>query len=124
MPVAVTDLSVYEKLGAELGISQAVDDFYDRVLGDPLLAPFFADADLVALRHHQVLMLSAATGGPVTYTGLDMAAAHAGRGIMEQHFDRVVEHLVATLSALGVDEETIGQVGAALTPLRPAIVTA
>jgi hemoglobin len=39
-------------------------------------------------------------------------------------FDRVVGHLVATLTSLGVDDATIGEVGAALSPLRSDIVTA
>ena len=39
-------------------------------------------------------------------------------------FDAVVGHLVGTLTALGVPEDTIGQIGQALTRLRGAIVTA
>lgn len=116
--------TICERLGAEGGIRQAVDDFYDRVVGDADLAPYFEGIDMKTLRRHQVEMLSAATGGPNQYTGRDMATAHAGLGITDEHFDRVVGHLVATLQGLGVDDATIGQVGAALTPLRADIVTA
>jgi hemoglobin len=116
--------TIYERLGAEGGIRQAVDDFYDRVVGDVDLAPYFEGIDMKTLRRHQVEMLSAATGGPNQYTGRDMATAHAGLGITDEHFDRVVGHLVATLQGFGVDDPTIGQVGAALTPLRADIVTA
>ena len=116
--------TLYERLGAENGIRAAVDQFYDRVLADPTLAPYFEGIDMGALRRHQFEMLSAATGGPQQYTGRDMAAAHAGRDITGSAFDSVVGHLVATLQSVGADDDSIGQVGAALTPLRSDIVTA
>ena len=59
--------TVYEALGAEIGIRKAVDEFYARVVADPELQPFFVDVDLTTLRRHQVDMLSAATGGPRQY---------------------------------------------------------
>jgi len=122
----VTDpmCSVYESLGADVGIRKAVDEFYDRVVADPRLVGYFSGVDMTALRRHQVGMLSAATGGPRRYTGKDMAAAHAGLRINGEAFDRVVGHLTATLTALGVPDGTITGVLAALGPLRPAIVTA
>ncbi len=39
-------------------------------------------------------------------------------------FDAVVEHLVGTLTGLGVPAETTGQIGSALAPLRSDIVAA
>ena len=122
--MTATGQTLYDKLGADAGITKAVDEFYTRVVADPDLAPFFSGVDMTALRRHQVAMLSAATGGPTQYTGRDMQTAHAGLGITDAHFDRVVEHLAGTLADLGVDQETIGEVAAALTPLRSAIVTA
>ena len=116
--------SVYESLGAEVGIRKVVDEFYDRVVADPYLAGYFSEVDMTALRRHQVDMLSAATGGPHQYTGKDMTAAHAGLQINGGAFDRVVGHLMATLTALGAPDDAITSVVAALGPLRPAIVTA
>lgn len=116
--------SPYQRLGAEGGISTAVDSFYELVLADPTLAPFFTDVDMAAQKRHMVFFLSAATGGPDKYEGRDMAAAHAGQNITDAHFDRVVEHLVATLLGLGVPEDLIGDVGGALIPLRGQVVSA
>lgn len=116
--------TVYEALGADVGIRTAVDMFYDRIMADPELSGYFAGVDMSTLRRHQVAMLSAATGGPVQYTGRDMAAAHAGKAITGDAFGRVVGHLVATLETLGAEEQTIAQVVAALSPLRSSIVTA
>jgi hemoglobin len=122
--MTATGQSLYDKLGADVGITKAVDEFYNRVVTDPDLAQFFSGVDMASLRRHQVAMLSVATGGPAQYTGRDMETAHAGLGITDAHFDRVVEHLAGTLTHLAVDDETISEVAAALTPLRPAIVSA
>lgn len=115
--------SIYDSLGAEVGIRRVVDEFYERLTTDPDLIPYFAGTDMPVLRRHQVAMLSAATGGPNQYTGRDMATAHAGLNISGEHFDRVVAHLVGALADLAIDQDTIEQVGAVLAPLRPAIVT-
>ncbi len=116
--------TVYEALGADIGIRKAVDEFYARVVADPQLMPFFVGVDMTALRRHQVDMLVAATGGHRQYDGPDMAAAHAGRAITAVAFGRVVDHLVAALESLGADGETVGHVVETLAPLQSSIVTA
>jgi len=116
--------TLYETLGAEGGIRKAVGDFYTRVVADPDLADYFDGVDMVSLRRHQTDMLVAATGGPQRYTGQDMAEAHGGLQITDAAFDKVVGHLGATLTAAGAGDDTIGAVVAALSPLRPAIVSA
>ena len=117
-------MSLYDRLGQEVGIRTAVDDFYVRVVSDPRLAPFFEGIDLPRLRRHQTALLVQVTGGPVEYSGRDLAAGHAGLGITPADFDRVVDHLVATLTSLGVSAADIGEVGAALGAHRDDIVTA
>jgi hemoglobin len=121
---AVETPSLYERLGAENAIRAAVDEFYVRVVADPLLAGYFASTDMATLRRHQVAMLSQATGGPRAYTGAEMGTAHAGLAITDAAFTAVVGHLVATLQHLGVQQQEVDEVVAALAPLRSALVTA
>jgi hemoglobin len=116
-------MSLYERLGQEVGIRTAVDDFYVRVVGDPQLAHHFEGIDLPRLRRHQTALLVQVTGGPVEYSGRELAEGHAGLGITPADFDRVVDHLVATLTDLGVSAEDIAAVGAALTEHRDDIIT-
>lgn len=117
-------MTVFDAIGGAPAVHAAVDDFYTRLLGDPALAPFFADVDLSKLRAHQRAFLAAALGGASLYDGRDMEAAHAGLAITDEDFDAVVAHLVETLSDLDVAPELIGEIGAKLTPLRAQIVTA
>ena len=116
-------MAIYDSIGGAAAVQAAVDDFYARLLDNPKLAPFFADVDLRRLKAHQRAFIAAAVGGPEIYAGRDMAAAHAGLAVTDADFDAVVGHLVDTLTGLGVPNETIGQVGAALAPLRGDIVT-
>lgn len=116
-------MSIYDSIGGPGAVAAAVDDFYVRVLGDPSLAPFFTGVDLPKLKSHQRAFIAAAIGGPEIFSGRDMGAAHAGLGISHANFDAVVGHLVATLTSLSVPDEIIGQIGAALSPLRADIVT-
>ena len=117
-------MSIYDSIGGADAVRTAVDDFYTRVLADPRLAPFFAGTDLNRLKAHQRAFIAAAIGGPEIFSGRDMTSAHSGLAIADADFDAVVGHLVDTLSGLGVPEETIGQIGSALAPLRSDIVTA
>lgn len=140
---APDDAPLYERLvrfAKTDGVFALVSErLYDRILGprgtdpsmtgDPYLVPFFRNADgsLIdrdRLERHMTHFLMAALGGPKRYTGRGMAAAHAGRGITAEAFDRVIGHVVAVLTGLGVPAAWIDEVGAAVEPLRVPVVTA
>jgi hemoglobin len=114
--------SIFESIGGAPTVALAVDDFYARALGDPILAPYFDGVDLDRQRRHMRAFLAGAIGGPDVYRGRDMSAAHAHLGITDEAFDHVVEHLVATLTALEVPEHFISAIGAKLAPLRAQVV--
>jgi hemoglobin len=116
--------TIYDEIGGKDGVAAAVDTLYDHVLADDLLAPYFAATDMRRQKQHLRAFLAAAVGGPDVYAGRDMDVAHAGLGITDEAFDRVVDHLVATLTGLGVAPATIGAIGGALAPLRARIVAA
>lgn len=117
-------MGIYDSIGGAAAVHAAVDDFYRRVLADPSLARFFDGIDLGRLKAHQRSFIAAALGGPEVFSGRDMATAHAGLGVSDANFDAVVAHLVDTLTSLSVPDDLIGQIGAALSPLRADIVTA
>jgi hemoglobin len=102
----------------------AVDEFYARALADELLAPFFDGVDLDRQKRHLRAFLAAAIGGPDVYAGRDLRSAHAHLAITDAAFDRVVEHLVATLGALSVPEPLVAAIAGKLAPLRGQVVTA
>src|SRR5512141_735065 len=114
--------SIYDRIGGAPALQAAVDAFYVRVLADPALKPFFEKTNLAALKTRQRAFFGQALGGPEVYRGRDMRSAHARFQITQNHFDKVAGHLVDTLTSLGVDQETVGEIVAAVAPLAAEIV--
>jgi hemoglobin len=96
--------SLYDQIGGEEVIDSFIDNFYERVLADPVLAPFFAKTSMKKQRVMQKEFFAAALGGPLNYSGADLAIAHQGRGITSRHLARFTEHLIATLQDNGIEE--------------------
>ena len=115
--------SVFEQIGGKPAVSAAVDGLYERLLADPVLAPYFTGTDMERLKRHMRAFMVAALGGPGLYAGRDMRTAHAGLNVTHDAFDRVVAHLVDTLASLDVPLEIIEAIGAKLAPLRAQVVT-
>ena len=120
---AAGEVSIYEAIGGEPALVAVVDDFYDRVVGDPQLESFFAGVNMPKLKGRQVEFFAAALGGPDVYQGPSMRDAHIGRGITQADFDKVAYHLTDALAAAGVPAQTIGQISAAVIPLADEIVS-
>ena len=114
--------SYYERIGGAEAIKIAVEKFYNAVLGDAQLAPYFNDVDLVRLKRHQAAMLTTVFGGPNAYDGRELGAAHAGMGITAEHYDLVCRHLVTVLQDLDVPQDAIAHAGGGLAAVKAQIV--
>jgi hemoglobin len=114
--------SIYDQIGGMAAVGAAVDELYARVLGDPQLAPYFADIDMDRQRHHMRAFVATALGGTHLYRGRDMASVHAGLGITARDFDRLASHLAGALGTLGVPSEQVKAILARIAPLRDEIV--
>jgi hemoglobin len=117
------DTSIYDAIGGEPALIAVVDDFYERVVGDPELAGFFAGTSMNKLKGRQVEFFAVALGGPHAYTGAPMRQVHQGRGIRQEHFDLVAGHLAAALGAAGVPQEIISQIIGVVAPLGKDIAS-
>ena len=115
--------SIYETIGGEDALVAVVDDFYDRVVADPQLAPFFAGVAMKPLKGKQVEFFAQALGGPRVYQGQSMSQAHQGRGITQADFDKVAYHLTSSLVAAGVPGDLVAQIIGAVAPLANDIVS-
>ena len=123
-PAEAETISIYDAIGGRAALVAAVDDFFGRLLADPVLGPFFPGGVGARHRAYVVTILGEALGGPERYRGPDLAAAHRGRGISGAHFERTAAHLAATLDGLGVPRHLADQIVGIVAGLRPAIVTA
>lgn len=120
---AAAGTTIYETIGGEDALVAVVDDFYDRVVADPQLAPFFAGLNMNALKGKQVEFFAEALGGPHIYQGQPMRQAHQGRGITQADFDKVAYHLTSSLVTAGVPGDVVTQIISAIAPLADDIVS-
>jgi len=105
--------SLYSQIGGEAATNAAVDIFYKKVLSDDSISGFFDSTDMNDQRAKQKAFLTMAFGGPNEYSGKDMRTAHAPlveKGLNDDHFNAVADHLLATLQELKVPESLTEQV--------------
>lgn len=119
------DASLYERLGGYDVIAGVVDDFLGRFGEDPELAPFLGGINAsegARVRQRFVDFACARSGGPCLYLGRDMRVAHEGLPITDVHFELVMEHLRAAVTAVGVPEDAGAELIAMFEALRADIV--
>ena len=120
--------SLYDRLGGLYNIAVVVDDFIDRVMGDPRLNanPRVDEA------HHRVSpqgfkyyvteMLCWAAGGPQTYSGRTMGDSHRHLMITENEWQAFMEDVQHTLDKFGVSQPEQDEVTAIVESTKEAIV--
>lgn len=118
--------TLFEKIGGEPAVEMAVDKFYLRVIEDERIKHFFEGIDMNKQREHQVAFLTYAFGGSQQYSGLSMRKAHQrlveNLGLTNEHFNAVVEDLVATLQELNVPDHLIQEVGEIAESIRADVL--
>jgi len=114
--------SHYERIGGAPAVKAAVELFYDRVLADRDLVGYFEKIDMAEQRRHMVLMLTVVLGGPDNYAGRGLAEAHQPLNIPVEHYARVGQHLVATLTGLGVPGDVLADVQVVLAQVQDQVV--
>ncbi len=118
--------NLYDLIGGQRTIAAATERFYERVLEDDNLRPFFHRTDMAHLRSRQVMFISMLLGGRV-YTGKDIHDAHNGvrsYGLNQEHFDLFLKHFGAALEEVGVKPENAAKVVQRLESSRKNVLDA
>jgi hemoglobin len=122
--------SLYDRLGGVYNIAVVVDDFIDRVMGDPRLNanPRVDEA------HHRVSpqgfkyyvteMLCWAAGGPQTYSGRTMGDTHRNLMITDEEWVAFMDDLQQSLDRFEVPQPEQDEVKAIVESTKEAIVVA
>ena len=114
--------TLFDRLGGNGAIRAVVDDFVARCAADDRINLKLARTDVPRLKSMLVDQVTAATGGPATYTGRSMAETHDGMGVTAGEFDALVGDLVATLDQVSVPPAEQNELLGILGPLRSDIV--
>ncbi len=119
--------NLYELIGGRSKVQQTVALFYDRVLVDPRLRPFFENVNMDGLRARQSMFLTMLLGGSRTYGGREIQEAHAGAralGLNDSHFDLLMYHFRVALNESDVGDETIEEILSLLEGTRKDVLGA
>ena len=96
--------TLYEKIGGQTTVKSLINGFYQKVFTDPMIGPFFVHTSQESLARMQEEFFTIALGGSKTESNISLRAAHHGRGIKYEHLFRFMDHMMATLKEIGVDE--------------------
>jgi hemoglobin len=120
--------SAFLAIGGASAVTAVVEEFYRRLLADPVTAPFFqqllATDSLAALKRHQVLMLIKVLGGPDRYKGRDLSSAHAGLRITDDVYCRVSLYLLTVMHEFKVPMDILLTTDQILRSVHDLVVTA
>lgn len=117
--------TLYARLGGYDAVAAVADDLLPRLMSDPQLGRFWAHRAADSIRREKQLLidfLCASAGGPLYYTGRDMAASHKGMGISVGDWEKFLGHLHATLDRFQVPEQERREVLAFVESTRADIV--
>src|SRR5262249_18670442 len=121
--------SLYERLGGQPAVEAVANGLVDRILKDARINKWFVHAssspeNTKAYKATLTAFLCKSVGGPCEYKGLDMTAAHKGRGVTDDAFKAVAEDLSAQLDQLKVPAREKQEVMTLVGSLKPMIVQA
>ncbi len=117
--------TLYETIGGRPRINAAVELFYQKVLADKSLRPFFEKVGMDHLRERQSMFVSMLLGGRVVYTGKDIHAAHEPprkMGMNESHFDLFLKYFRESLEEVGVPPEKLDKIIKLLEASRDVVL--
>ncbi len=118
---------LFERLGGQPAVQAVAGALVDRILADNRVNKWFAHAasspeNTKLYKEKLTAFLCQSTGGPCKYTGLDMTAAHKGRGVTSEAFNAVAEDLSAVLDQFKVPSKEKAEVMTLAASLKPVIV--
>ncbi len=105
--------TLYARLGGYDAVTAVVDDLLPRLMADPQLGRFWQNRGEDGLQREKQLLidfLCSSAGGPLYYTGRDMALSHKGMGISESDWSAFIGHVNATLDKFQLPEQERGEV--------------
>src|SRR5215203_983471 len=118
------DGTLVAAIGGDAVVTALVNRLYLRVLADAKIAAFFANPDVDSIKLHQRDFLDLALHGIDAYTGRSMQEAHAGHGITDADFDRLMQHFDEALSDVQVAGDVASRLAERLRALRGEVVNA
>jgi len=118
--------SLFERIGGDAAVMAAATLFYQKVIANARVGPFFRGLDLNAQVRKQAAFMTWAFGGPNAYEYRPLREAHAELvtrlGLNDEHFDVIAALLRETLDELGIEEPLVNEVLAVVETTRDDVL--
>ncbi len=101
--------SLFDLIGGTDVVDAVVDRFYQRVTQDAQIGKFFKNAPIENIKSMQRQFFGVALGAPLEYQGRSLSEVHKGLGITREDLSIFTDHLLATISELGIDRDDANQ---------------
>ena len=115
-------MTPFDRVGGFGTLSKIVLAFYDHVLDDDVLSPYFANVDMRHLIDHQTKFVAYLMGGPASYTDEHLRLAHMHLNIDGAAFERMTAVLRETLEDFGLSDRDVDSVMGQVRQRRDIIV--
>jgi hemoglobin len=115
--------ALYAEMGGRPGIDKIVDASVDNYLADDRIKAIFDESNIDRIRAEFKVQFCQVAGGPCTYKGHDMVAAHKGLHLTNADFNVVVEDLQDAMTKVGVPFATQNRFLARLAPMQRQVVS-
>ena len=96
--------SLFERLGGQEGIEAVVDALLVNIGADSRIKHYFNNLNQVRFKANNVAFLCEKTGGPCSYTGVEIKRVHKSLQVTSEDFDAMMEDIGKTLDEKGVAE--------------------
>ncbi|TVP53790.1 MAG: group 1 truncated hemoglobin [Halomonadaceae bacterium] len=116
------DDALYQDLGERQGIETIVEDLLYRIADDPRIAFQFRGIDVAHFHRQLSDQICDLSGGPCTYSGMDMTESHAKMGVTNTQFNALNEQLILAMEANAVSTSAQNRLLALLAPMHGDIV--
>ncbi len=114
--------TLYDKYGGFSNVSRIVLSFYDTLIDNDEIGPFFDDVDMPKMVDHQTKFIASLMGGPASYTDKQLRQLHSHLDISDAHFDELEVVLRETLDQHGIDPQDVELVVTEFANRRTLIV--
>ena len=119
----IMEKTLYDQIGGFVSVRKIILEFYNRVLDEEELRPYFKTVDMERQIDHQTKFISMLLGGPASYTDKHLEYVHKRLNIQNSHFDLIKDILEETLEDFDFIEEHINILTGEFEKRRDLIVS-
>lgn len=113
--------SLYERLGGFEAIQAITEDIWLNHTSNPAIKARYVNSDPEKIKRLVAEFFAAGIGGPQTYTGKDMVAAHTGMNISGDEFIAVIDDVLDALAKHDVGKREQDEILVILYGLKPEV---